>query len=131
GKATCTGAIIRPELFQGAKEEGLRITGFNGDKPIIIVMGGSQGSAILNEAIRKDLQSITNTFDVIHLCGKGNLDNASENFPGYKQFEYVTDSLPHLLAASDFAVSRAGSNAIFELLALRIPMLLIPLSAAQ
>jgi UDP-N-acetylglucosamine--N-acetylmuramyl-(pentapeptide) pyrophosphoryl-undecaprenol N-acetylglucosamine transferase len=131
GKSTCTGAIIRPELFQGVKEEGLRISGFNGKKSIIIVMGGSQGSAILNEAIRKDIQSITTSFDVIHLCGKGNLDKTLEKFPGYKQFEYVTDSLPHLLAASDFAVSRAGSNAIFELLALRIPMLLIPLSAAQ
>ena len=56
GKATCTGAIIRPELFQGVKEKGLQIAGFNGEKPIIIVMGGSQGSSILNEAIRNDLQ---------------------------------------------------------------------------
>ena len=131
GKATCTGAIIRPELLQGDKDEGLRITGFNGEKPIIIVMGGSQGSAILNEAIRNDLHSITTIFDVIHLCGKGNAVESFETFQGYKQFEYVTDSLPHLLSASNFAVSRAGSNAIFELLALRIPMLLIPLSAAK
>ena len=93
GKATCTGAIIRPELFQGVKEEGLRITGFKGEKPIIIVMGGSQGSAILNEAIRNDLHSITTTYDVIHLCGKGNSDKSFEDFQGYKQFEYVTDEL--------------------------------------
>ena len=71
------------------------------------------------------------TFDIIHLCGKGNLDETLEGTPGYTQFEYVTEGLPHLLAASDFAVSRAGSNAIFELLALRKPMLLIPLSAAK
>ena len=131
GKATCSGAIIRPELFQGIKEKGLQIAGFNGEKPIIIVMGGSQGSSILNEAIRKDLQLITSMFDIIHLCGKGNVDSSTLDYQGYKQFEYVTDELPHLLAASNFAVSRAGSNAIFELLALRIPMLLIPLSAAQ
>jgi len=131
GKATCSGAIIRPELFQGDKEKGLQIAGFNGEKPVIIVMGGSQGSSILNEAIRNDLQRITSIFDIIHLCGKGNLDSSMLNDQGYKQFEYVTDELPHLLAVSNFAVSRAGSNAIFELLALRIPMLLIPLSAAQ
>ena len=74
---------------------------------------------------------ILHDFDIIHLCGKGNLDETLEGTPGYTQFEYVTEGLPHLLAASDFAVSRAGSNAIFELLALRKPMLLIPLSAAK
>ena len=81
GKATCSGAIIRPELFQGVKEEGLRIAGFNGEKPIIIVMGGSQGSAILNDAIRNDLSFDYNTFDVIHLCGKGNSDKSLRKYP--------------------------------------------------
>ncbi|MEK5070320.1 undecaprenyldiphospho-muramoylpentapeptide beta-N-acetylglucosaminyltransferase [Sporosarcina sp. FSL K6-1508] len=130
-KATCSGAIIRPELFDGDRKEGLRISGLSGEKPVLIIMGGSQGSAVLNEAVWKDLTAILLTFDVIHLCGKGNLDEMLEDIPGYTQFEYVTDGLPHLLAASDFAVSRAGSNAIFELLALRKPMLLIPLSAAK
>ena len=130
-KATCSGSIIRPELFEGLKEEGLRITGFTGDKPVLIVMGGSQGSSILNDVLREDIQSIIQSFDIIHLCGKGNIDESLEKLKGYIQFEYVTEGLPDLLAASSFAVSRAGSNAIFELLALQKPMLLIPLSAAQ
>lgn len=130
-KATCSGAIIRPELFAGVKEEGLRIAGFSGSKPVLIIMGGSQGSAVLNKALREDLQAVSKIFDIIHLTGKGNLDASLNNERAYKQFEYVTDDLPHLLAASDYAISRAGSNAIFELLALRKPMLLIPLSAAQ
>ena len=130
-KATCSGAIIRPELFEGDKEQGLKIVGFTGKKPVLIVMGGSQGSKVLNDALRDDIEAITQTFDVIHLCGKGNLEPSLENVNGYKQYEYVTEELTHLLAAADFAVSRAGSNAIFELLALRKPMLLIPLSAAQ
>lgn len=131
GKATCSGSIIRPELYNGLKEEGLRIAGFKGDKPVLIVTGGSQGSMVLNGALREDIESIIQTFDVIHLCGKGNIDESLENFKGYTQFEYVTEGLPHLLAAASYAVSRAGSNAIFELLALQKPMLLIPLSAAQ
>ncbi|NYF24719.1 undecaprenyldiphospho-muramoylpentapeptide beta-N-acetylglucosaminyltransferase [Sporosarcina sp. JAI121] len=131
GKATCSGAIIRPELFNGVRKEGLRIAGLSGEKPVLIIMGGSQGSAVLNEAVRKDLSRILSKFDIIHLCGKGNLDETLEHTSGYTQFEYVTDGLPDLLAASDFAVSRAGSNAIFELLALYKPMLLIPLSAAK
>ena len=131
GKATCSGAIIRPELFEGVRKEGLRIAGLSGEKPVLIIMGGSQGSAVLNDAFEKIYQQFCNTFDVIHLCGKGNIDETLEDTPGYTQFEYVTEGLPHLLAASDFAVSRAGSNAIFELLALQKPMLLIPVSAAK
>lgn len=130
-KATCSGPIIRPELFDGVKEDGLRIARLSGEKRVLIVMGGSQGSVVLNDALRTDLATIMETFDIIHLCGKGNIDEKLENIPGYTQFEYVTEGLPHLLAASDFAISRAGSNAIFELLALKKPMLLIPLSAAK
>lgn len=131
GKATCTGAVIRPEIFQGDRKEGLRIAGLTGEKPVFIIMGGSQGSAVLNNAVRKELDSILDLFEIIHLCGKGNIDETLEQKKGYTQFEYVTEGLPHLLAASDYAVSRAGSNAIFELLSVLKPMLLIPLSASQ
>lgn len=130
-KATWTGSVIRPELFEGRREKGLALTGFSGDKKILIVMGGSQGSVVLNNAVRNNLGTLTKTFDVIHLCGKGNIDNHLKGVKGYKQYDYVTTELPDLLAVSDLAVSRAGSNAIFELLALRIPMLLVPLSAAK
>ncbi|MCM3743142.1 undecaprenyldiphospho-muramoylpentapeptide beta-N-acetylglucosaminyltransferase [Sporosarcina luteola] len=131
GKATCAGAIIRPEIFQGDRNEGLRIAGLTGEKPVVIVMGGSQGSALLNNAVRSELDAVLEHFEVIHLCGKGNIEESLEPMKGYTQFEYVTQGLPHLLAASDYAVSRAGSNAIFELLSVLKPMLLIPLSASQ
>lgn len=130
-KSTCSGAVIRPELFSGNKAQGLKAVGFNGTKPVLIIMGGSQGSKLVNDAVRKELAVITEIFDVIHLCGKGHVDTSLTSHANYRQFEYVTTELPNLLAASDFAVSRAGSNAIFELLALEKPMLLIPLSAAQ
>ncbi|MBB4826040.1 UDP-N-acetylglucosamine--N-acetylmuramyl-(pentapeptide) pyrophosphoryl-undecaprenol N-acetylglucosamine transferase [Sporosarcina luteola] len=131
GKSTCTGPVIRPELFHGDREEGLRLTGLTGEKPIVLIMGGSQGSVVLNEAVRKEIDQIVEKFDIIHLCGKGHFDKELARVKGYTQYEYVTDALPHLLAASDFAVSRAGSNAIFELMALQKPMLLVPLSAAK
>lgn len=130
-KSTCSGAVIRPELFSGNQDQGLKMTGFSGNKPVLIIMGGSQGSKLVNDALRTELAVITEKFDVIHLCGKGHLDASLTAYAGYQQFEYVTTELPDLLAASDFAISRAGSNAIFELLALEKPMLLIPLSAAK
>ncbi|AXH99199.1 undecaprenyldiphospho-muramoylpentapeptide beta-N-acetylglucosaminyltransferase [Sporosarcina sp. PTS2304] len=131
GKSTCTGPIIRPELFTGDEERGLQFTGFTHDKPIFIVMGGSQGSAVLNDAVRKSLPELLKQYQIIHLCGKGNAEEELKGLAGYAQFEYVTTELPDLLAAADFAVSRAGSNAIFELLAIHKPMLLIPLAASK
>lgn len=94
-------------------------------------MGGSLGSVIINDALRENLSSLLEKYQIIHLCGKGNADKKLENLQGYCQFEYVTTELPDLLYATDFVVSRAGSNSIFEFLALHKPMLLIPLSAAK
>ncbi|MBF4500354.1 undecaprenyldiphospho-muramoylpentapeptide beta-N-acetylglucosaminyltransferase [Savagea sp. SN6] len=130
-KSAHIGPIIRQELFEGERDRGLALTKFAGDKPVIIVMGGSQGARILNEKIRLALPELLPTYDIIHLCGKGNIDRTLDEQKGYRQYEYVMQELPDLLAASDYAISRAGSNAIFELLALSIPMLLVPLSAEQ
>jgi len=127
-KSSCSGSIIRSELFEGRKEEGLRTSGFVGFKPVLLIMGGSQGSSIINDAIRNNLPRLVEMYDIIHLCGKGKTDEALQSVAGYKQFEYVTTELPDLLHAADVVVSRAGSNSIFEFLALRKPMLLIPLS---
>ncbi|WP_019415497.1 undecaprenyldiphospho-muramoylpentapeptide beta-N-acetylglucosaminyltransferase [Paenisporosarcina sp. TG20] len=127
-KSSCSGSIIRSELFQGKKDVGLRMCGFVGFKPVLLIMGGSQGSEVVNEAIRSNLTQILNMYDVIHLCGKGKVKESLHNVSGYKQYDYVTKELPHLIHAADVVVSRAGSNSIFEFLALRKPMLLIPLS---
>ena len=130
-KSSCSGSIIRSELFEGRKETGMRLCGFEGFKPVLLIMGGSQGSVVVNEAIRSNLPELLVKYDVIHLCGKGKLDETLKNMKGYQQFEYVTQELPDLLHASNIIVSRAGSNSIFEFLALRKPMLLIPLSKLQ
>lgn len=126
-KAEYVGAVIRQELFQGDKDTGLALCGFDRSKPVLLVMGGSGGAQKINESIRESLPILLKSFQVIHICGEGKVDITVEQ-TGYKQFEYVQKELKDLLAATDFVVSRAGSNAIFEFLALRIPMLLIPLS---
>lgn len=130
-KATCTGSIIREQLYTGDRARGLAQCGFTADKKVLLVMGGSLGSVVLNDALRENLQTLVAQYQIIHLCGKGNIEASLEGVAGYKQFDYVTTELPDLLYASDFVVSRAGSNSIFEFLALHKPMLLIPLSAAK
>lgn len=130
-KATCTGSIIRQQLFEGSKDRGLALCDFDSDKKVLLVMGGSLGSVVLNDALRENLPMLLKDYQIIHLCGKGNVDQNLQTLDGYKQFDYVTDELPDLLHAANYVVSRAGSNSIFEFLALHKPMLLIPLSAAK
>lgn len=130
GKAVLTGSPIRQELMHGNKLDALNFCGFTAGKPVLLIIGGSLGSVAVNTAIRKILPQLLKTFQVIHLCGKGNLDEALTHTEGYVQYEYIQEQLPDLFALADIVVSRAGANAICELLALRKPNLLIPLSAA-
>ena len=98
--------------------------------PYMMVIGGSQGAQNVNEAIRSALPQLSERYNIIHLCGKGKLDPTLNRYNGYMQYEYISDELADLYALADVVVSRAGSNAIFELLALKKPSLLIPLSTA-
>lgn len=129
GKAVLTGSPIRQELLSGNKLRALKLCNFTANKPILLIIGGSQGSAVVNDAIRGALPELLKTFQIIHLCGKDKLDASLSNMEGYIQFEYVKKELADLFALTDICVSRAGANAICELLALRKPNLLIPLSA--
>lgn len=131
GKAVLTGTPIRKELFSGNRIKGLNFCNFSANKPILLVMGGSTGSVIVNEAVRGILPDLLKTYQVIHLCGKGKVDTSLTNINGYIQYEYISNELSDLLAAADIVISRAGANAICELLALRKPNILIPLSQAS
>lgn len=128
-KAVLTGSPIREELFHGNKEKGLAFCGFDQSKPVILIIGGSLGAVAVNNAVRNILPELLQKFQVIHLCGKGKLDSALEGTKGYVQFEYIKEELCDLMAAADIMISRAGANAICEILALRKPNILIPLSA--
>lgn len=127
-KAHLTGSPIRRELFSGNRLKGLDFCGFNTGKPVILVIGGSLGSVCVNEAVRGILPQLLEKFQIIHLCGKGKLDEELQGTEGYVQFEYIQKELCDLLDAADLVISRAGANAICELLALHKPNILIPLS---
>ena len=127
GRGVVTGCPIRAELLAGSAEAGRAFTGLTGEKPVVLVIGGSLGSVHVNEAVRGILPQLLERFQVVHLCGKGNLDESLAGLPGYVQYEFISEELPDLFAMTDVAVSRAGANAICELLALKKPALLIPL----
>ena len=128
-KAVLTGSPIRRELLSGNRQNGLSYCHFQSGKPVILIMGGSSGSQFINEMVRSILPELLKTYQVIQLCGKDNLDASYNNMVGYAQLEYANKELSDLFAAADLVISRAGANAICELLALRKPNILIPLSA--
>ena len=129
-KAVLTGSPIREELLKGNKEAAYKLCGFDNSRPVIMIMGGSQGASAINKVVRDALPRLLNDFQVIHICGQEKMDNMLLTTPGYKQFDYVKGELKDLFAITDLVVSRAGANAICELLALRIPNILIPLPLA-
>ena len=129
GKAVLTGSPIRQELLTGDKYKAREFLGFTSDKPVILIIGGSLGAVAVNEAIRSILPELLKSYQVIHLCGKGKIDPTLVHLEGYAQYEYIKEELKDLFALTDIVVSRAGANAICELLALHKPNLLIPLPA--
>ena len=109
-KAVLTGSPIRAELGQGNKLAGLDMCGFNANTPVIMVIGGSQGAANVNKAVRDSLNKLLEDFQVVHLCVKDKMDNLLLNMSGYKQFEYVKAELKDLFAMADLVISRAGDR---------------------
>ena len=130
-KAVLSGSPIREELANGNKADGLSFCGFNTSKPVIMVIGGSLGANSINIAVRDALPVLLQDFQVVHICGKDKVDEKLNGTAGYKQFDYVKSELKDLFAAADIVISRAGANSICELLALKKPNVLIPLSASS
>lgn len=129
-KGVRTGMPIREGLFGGNRSKGRSICGFSDTKPVILVIGGSLGSEKINDIIRSVLDILLKDFNVCHICGKGNVKPELVRKSGYRQFEYINEEQPHIFALADLVVSRAGATVLFELLALKKPNLLIPLSKA-
>lgn len=130
-KAVLTGSPIRKELSEGSAEAGRKLCGFTDNKPVLMIIGGSQGAMSVNQTVRESLPRLLERFQVVHLCGKDKVDNLMLNIEGYKQFEYIKDELKDIFAMADLVISRAGANAICEILELNKPNVLIPLSSGS
>lgn len=128
-KSLYTGTPIRKEILSGTREKGYQITGFNLDKPILLFVGGSQGSKKINDLVRKALPQLRDKYQIIHICGQGKLDNALKD-EGYVSYDYVGKNLSHLFAIASIIISRAGTNSIMEILSMKKPNILIPLPAS-
>ena len=126
GKGVHTGTPIRPEILSGSAQAGRERFGFTETRPILMVMGGSTGAQAINQNLWAALPQLTGSFQILHLCGKGNLNEDFTGAANYVQVEYLNEEMADAYACADIVVSRAGANALCELLAARKPALLIP-----
>jgi UDP-N-acetylglucosamine--N-acetylmuramyl-(pentapeptide) pyrophosphoryl-undecaprenol N-acetylglucosamine transferase len=120
-----TGNPVRSEITKGTLADGKRLTGLPGKKPVLLIYGGSQGAATLNEWAVENLNELLSVAEVIHLTGKGKKGASAR--AGYFTAEFAQDSLPHLYAMADLALCRAGGGTIGELAACGVPAVLVPL----
>ena len=125
-KGRVTGTPLREDLFTGDRKKGLKLFGFDDSSPVLMVMGGSSGAQAINDVVRRSLSRLTDGFQVLHLCGKGNLDDECEGISRYRQIEYLNEDMKQAYAIASVIISRAGSNSLSEILALNKPALLIP-----
>lgn len=129
-KCTVTGLPLRPELFEGDRQEALRFFAFeNPDKPFLLVFGGSLGAQKINESIVRNREHLMDTFNIIHITGQEKGDGFSA--PSYRQYPYLNKEMPLAYTLADVALCRAGASSLFELAAKGIPMVLVPLGLHQ
>jgi UDP-N-acetylglucosamine--N-acetylmuramyl-(pentapeptide) pyrophosphoryl-undecaprenol N-acetylglucosamine transferase len=123
-----TGTPLRQSLLHASAERGRRSVGVPLGMPVLLVVGGSLGAERLNQVVHATLPRLTSNYFVVHVCGPGRKSAELEGTNNYRQFEYVTDGWGDLLAAADVVVSRAGANSLYELVVLRKPNVLVPLT---
>lgn len=129
-KLLLTGLPVREEILKGNKEKAKSLLQFSQDLPILLVVGGSQGSVFLNKTIRDLLAKIElDEFNVIHVCGRGGLE-PSLDFLNYRQYELLNQEYADMLVAADIVVTRGGATALFEIMAAKKPNIIIPLGTA-
>lgn len=131
------GNPIRTELLSGSKEEGKRLLKLAGGRPVVLVMGGSQGAQRLNDMLLVVLNEALKEFEIIHQTGEKNFKEIAEEAkvvvetaqePYYHPAPFFKETdLRHVYATADFIVNRAGAGSIFEIAALGKPSILVPL----
>ena len=140
-KTVFTGNPVRLSIRGGDAKEGYRITGFRPERPVLLVLGGSQGSQEINQLIEKELHRLKSIFQIVHVMGKGknscggtccetDCGTTGGQNGGYVQFEYLGQELAHIYAITTTIVSRAGANSLYEIALLQKPNVIVPLKSA-
>jgi UDP-N-acetylglucosamine--N-acetylmuramyl-(pentapeptide) pyrophosphoryl-undecaprenol N-acetylglucosamine transferase len=136
-KMVMTGNPVRKEILLGNFEEAKELFKLSGEKPVVLILGGSQGAQRINDTILEILPSLLNEFEIIHQCGEKNFSLVGQESkvmmpPGTEKYYHLVDFLKEnelrcAYAAAQVVASRAGANSIFEIAAKGLPSIIIPI----
>lgn len=138
-RTVVTGNPIRAAIRSGDAEKGRAILGAEPVLPVVLFIGGSQGARQVNDLVLAVLPELSKMAMVVHQTGEaanasrpagGAAEAAAAAAGRYRPYDYIREELPHILAAADLVVGRAGAASLWEAAALAKPMVLIPLAGA-
>lgn len=133
-KIIVIGNPVRKELLNGDKNKAKELFQIQTSKPVVLILGGSQGAQKINEIITDFLPRILGMAEVIHCCGRENFKDLEKNTPkspDYHLYPFLNaEQLKHAYAIADLILNRAGAGSIFEIAALGKSSILIPLPSA-
>lgn len=137
-KMISVGNPIREELLGGSPEKGKKLFRLTGEKPVLLIMGGSQGAQVINDLVLNFLPQVIKLFEIIHQTGEKNYEQVKaearvvigrEDDKYYHPVPFLKEiELREAYASVDMVISRAGSGSIFEIAAVGKPSVLIPLA---
>ncbi|MDD5490099.1 MAG: glycosyltransferase, partial [Candidatus Moranbacteria bacterium] len=124
---------------QDDKKEGEKIFSLKPDKKTILVIGGSQGARVINQAVVTLLPKLLKKWQLIHVTGKKEYESVvheagklgiKTGHEDYKVFPFISKELPYAFAAADLVVSRAGAITLTEIAANKKPAIIIPIEGS-
>jgi UDP-N-acetylglucosamine--N-acetylmuramyl-(pentapeptide) pyrophosphoryl-undecaprenol N-acetylglucosamine transferase len=125
-KIIVVGSPVRREMAKGEKAKAYKLTALNKFRPVILVMGGSQGAEQINNLIDRNLSELTKKFQIVHIRGRGNLD-ISLHKNGYVQYEFLGEELKDLYAMCELVITRGGAGSLAEIALNKKRAVVIPL----
>ncbi len=127
-KVHWTGLPVREAVFTADPKVGAAFLGYDGTRPILLVFGGSLGAAFLNDFVRTQVRAgHLDAYDIVNICGKGKLDPTLQA-ANYRQYEQLDADFLPIMKAAEVVITRGGATSLFELLAMKKPPIIVPLS---
>lgn len=120
--------LAKTEITQAEKTRIKNMYNLNSNKPICLIVGGSLGASSINKTVIEALDALLKNYQILHITGKNKSTDIKR--AGYTQIEF-SNMMPAIMEISDIAITRGGSNIIFELLSHNVPMLIIPLQKSS
>lgn len=137
-KTSVVGNPVRTSVLNGDEERARKRFQINSYKPVLLILGGSQGAEEINKAISQIRDRLLGKFEIVHQVGTAHFDRlragqdeeTAEN-KEYHILDYLDEeALADAYQLASIVIARAGSATIFELAALGKPSVLIPLQGA-